>query len=475
MKHCRRCEQDLPLSSFRIGKTAPRVCEPCLSKLIAGAVFTMNATEATSFLARLEAGETLRTIVGGGGNTICSKKAFNKHCELYPEWGAKALGLAERNRKLADKRKGRPDPNLPVRPTNAIEEDIPTFPELKARNFSIPDCAAAEICINCPHPADCATLGECLDKINARAAIPRQEEYMRPAQVAACMSALEGGMSKRWLTGYVKGTKAIVSGNKFEKHCVGYPIWGAWALALIERNRKLADKKKGHRGVREFCHQGHPYVIHGKSYLQKDGRWHRQCLACVSSRHTNPTHTPKPELFVSVKAAIDAGQRVGSFTQKLRKPETFICDFRQLRAIRRLHPELEQKLVANSARPIIIRPAKRRITRTRSFSVNVRSNLRTPTLTGIIAGQPHEIFTAVDRALPRYLDVEARQEAMGDMILAILEQRLTIDDAPRRYREFLKATNRMFPTKYAPPSLDAPAFRGGEIPYIDRVSVGLWS
>lgn len=106
MKHCRRCEQDLPLSSFRTGKTAPRVCESCLSKLITGAVFTMNATEAASSMARLEAGETLRTIVGGGGNTICSKKAFNKYCELNPEWGANVLGLVKRNRMLADKRKG---------------------------------------------------------------------------------------------------------------------------------------------------------------------------------------------------------------------------------------------------------------------------------------------------------------------------------------------------------------------------------
>ncbi|MCK1741262.1 hypothetical protein IVA80_10375 [Bradyrhizobium sp. 139] len=156
----------------------------------------MNATEAASFMTRLEAGETLRTIVGRGGNTICSKKAFDKHCELCPEWGAKALVFAERNRKLADKRKGRPDPNLPVRPANVAEEDIPIFPELQARNFSIPDCAVAEICINCPPPADCATLGECLDTINARAAIPHQEEYMRPAQATACMSALENGMSK---------------------------------------------------------------------------------------------------------------------------------------------------------------------------------------------------------------------------------------------------------------------------------------
>ncbi|MCK1479708.1 hypothetical protein IVB27_34475 [Bradyrhizobium sp. 197] len=99
MKQCRRCEQNLPLSSFRTGKTAPRVCESCLSELIAGAVFTMNATEAVNFMARLEAGEALRTLVGGGGNSICSDKAFRRHCELNPDWGAKALALARANRK----------------------------------------------------------------------------------------------------------------------------------------------------------------------------------------------------------------------------------------------------------------------------------------------------------------------------------------------------------------------------------------
>jgi len=208
---------------------------------------------------RLEAGDTLRTIVGGGKKTICSRKAFHKHCELNPEWGTKALDLAERNRKLADKRKGRSDPNLPVRPTNITEEDIPTFPDLKARNFRIPDCAVIERCMNCPHPADCVAIRECLDMINARAVHPHCTEYMTPAQAAACMSALDDGMSKRLLSGYVKGTKALGSVSKFEKHCAKYPIWGAWALAIIERNRKLADRKKGHRGGREFCSHGCPW------------------------------------------------------------------------------------------------------------------------------------------------------------------------------------------------------------------------
>ena len=182
------------------------------------------------FMRRLVAGHSLRRITSGDkghGPALVTPNRFKRHCELNPEWGAKAMGLAERNRKLADKGKGRSNLNLPVRPTNVEEEDIPRVPDLKARNFSIPDCAAIETCMNCPHPADCVAVGECLDTINARAVIPHQEEYMRPMQATACMSALENGMSKRWLTGYVKGTRAIVSASKFEKHCARYRNWGA--------------------------------------------------------------------------------------------------------------------------------------------------------------------------------------------------------------------------------------------------------
>lgn len=466
MKLCRRCEHNLPLSRFRTGKKAPRVCESCLSKLIAGAVFTMNPTEAASFMARLEAGETLRTIVGGGGNTICSKKAFNKHCDLHPEWGAKALGLAERNRKLADKRKGRPDPNLPVRPANVTEEDIPTFPELKARNFSIPDCAAAKICINCPHPADCATLGECLDTINARAAIPHQEEYMRPAQATACMSALEKGMSKRWLTGYVRGTKAVVSANKFEKHCVGYRNWGTWALALVERNRKLADKKKGHRGGREFCSQGHPYAIYGKSYLQKDGRWHRQCLACVSFRHANPTHTPKPELVEKVRAAVIAGTRVTFLTD--RHSAMFVCDFRQIRAIRRLHHDIAEIIDRNSQQPRFDAPRPAIIRAT---------NLREPTLTGVIAAQSDPLFTLADQVISRNLPPHIRRPAVSSLAAALWLKEVTAEDAAQVAKMFVKAAWKEDGVDRRFISLDAPAFREGNVPLIERISErqGLWT
>ncbi|WP_143274185.1 hypothetical protein [Bradyrhizobium canariense] len=466
MKHCRRCEQDLPFSSFRTGKKAPRVCESCLSKLIAGAVFTMNAKEAMAFMARLEAGETLRTIVGGGGNTICSKKAFRKHCELYPEWGTKAACLAQRNRKLADKRKGRSNPNLPVRPKSVTEQEIATFPELRARNFGVSACAAVKACSNCPHPADCAAVGECLDTINARAAIPHQEKYMRPAQAAACMSALENGMSKRWLTGYVKGTKAIASANKFEKHCDKYRNWGAWALALVERNRKLADKKKGHRGGREFCSHGHSFAVHGKSYLQADGRWHRQCLACVSFRHSNPTHTPKPELVEKVRAAVIAGTRVTALSD--RHSETFVCDFRQMKAIRRLHNDIAEMIDRNSHQPRFVAPRAAIIRAT---------NLREPTLTGVIAAPADPLFTLADQVIPRNLPPHIRRPAVSSLAAALWLKEVAPEDAGRVAKMFVNAAWKEDAVDRRFISLDAPAFRDGSVPLIERISErqGIWA
>jgi hypothetical protein len=353
-----------------------------------------------------------------------------------------------------------------VRPTNAEEENIPTFPELEARNFSIPDGAAIEICMNCPHPADCAAVGECLDIINARAIIPHQEEYMRPAQAAACISALEKGMSKRWLTGYVKRTKAIVSVGKFEKHCARYRNWGAWALALVERNRKLADRKKGHRGGLEFCAHGHSYAIHGKSYLQKDGRWHRQCLVCVSLRHSNPTHTPKPELVEKVRAAVIAGTRVSVLTN--RHSGSFVCDFRQIRAIRRFHQDIAEMIDRNSQRPrlLVSRPAIIRST-----------NLREPTLTGIIAAPADPFFTLADQTVSRRMPMHIRRDAVVMLATALWLGEVRPEDVGQASKMFIRAAWKEDSVDRRLVSLDQPAFRDSATPLIERIgeSQGLWA
>ncbi|PDT68507.1 hypothetical protein CO675_39175 [Bradyrhizobium sp. C9] len=65
----------------------------------------MNSTEAAILLERLEAGETLR-ILTSHRDSICSRKAFLRHCEQHPEWGKKAQALADRNALIAFNRRG---------------------------------------------------------------------------------------------------------------------------------------------------------------------------------------------------------------------------------------------------------------------------------------------------------------------------------------------------------------------------------
>ncbi|MGL9621569.1 hypothetical protein QRQ56_26495 [Bradyrhizobium sp. U531] len=88
MQQCRRCEQNLPLSSFGYGgrSRARKFCHGCFSAIVNGEVFTMNSTEAGTFMVRLEAGHSLRMLTGGADEPpICSADAFRRHCELHPE------------------------------------------------------------------------------------------------------------------------------------------------------------------------------------------------------------------------------------------------------------------------------------------------------------------------------------------------------------------------------------------------------
>jgi hypothetical protein len=76
--------------------------------------------------------------------------------------------------------------------------------------------------------------------------------------------------------------------------------------------------------------------------------------------------------------------------------------------------------------------------------------------------------------VPLYLDPVRRQEIISEMVMAHLEGRLELEDAPRRCREFLRAVDRQFPTKYAPRSLDEPIFDDGSTTLGDTITTGLW-
>jgi hypothetical protein len=58
---------------------------------------------AIEFMAKLQAGSTVRKLTGGGkvlGPAFVSYERFKKHCELHPEWATKARGISDINSRI---------------------------------------------------------------------------------------------------------------------------------------------------------------------------------------------------------------------------------------------------------------------------------------------------------------------------------------------------------------------------------------
>src|SRR5258705_1833381 len=101
---CAECPH--PTDCLKVGK--------CLDDLNTPAILAnrfparMTPSQANEFMAALRAGKTIRRITNGGkiGRVIATLTKFQKHCQLYPEWGLEARRLAAANAKAADKLKG---------------------------------------------------------------------------------------------------------------------------------------------------------------------------------------------------------------------------------------------------------------------------------------------------------------------------------------------------------------------------------
>lgn len=244
-----------------------------------------------------------------------------------------------------------------------------------------------------------------------------------------------------------------------------------WWAEVIRKSRAntTARKVKTCREkmmARTHCRKGHLFTPETSVVRTlKNGQWKvRRCLIC--ERGYEHTRKYKADEIATVIERAKAGASMYKLTSY--RSDQRVMALGSLKNAMRDNPQLDAVL-----RPLFLTNRLH----TRPKLITRKPIIRGPTLTGIIAGPSHEIFTAVDRAVPRHLDYHTRKDVMGDMMLAIIEGHLSIEDAPRRYREFLRGTNRMFPTRYAPVSLDAPAFRDSATPLIERVSEsqGLWS
>ncbi|SFO74646.1 hypothetical protein SAMN05216330_104473 [Bradyrhizobium sp. Ghvi] len=252
-----------------------------------------------------------------------------------------------------------------------------------------------------------------------------------------------------------------------------------WADALLRsaENARQAKIRAAHRNMmlRTHCKRGHELtaqtcrIITVKHHVQTHGTWqHRECQIC--RREFNKTSKFTAEQINALVKGAKAGLTISQLTN-YRYPGTRVMRVNQYNTAMRADPQLAATLEPIFAKN---RSVALRLAHPRKLIVPRRIDSG-PALTGIIAGPSNEIFTAVNRAVPRHLDFETRKEVMSEMMLAILEGTLAIEDAPQRWREFSRAAYRMFPTKYGPVSLDAPAFHDSDTPLIERISVGLWS
>jgi hypothetical protein len=102
----------------------------------------------------------------------------------------------------------------------------------------------------------------------------------------------------------------------------------------------------------------------------------------------------------------------------------------------------------------------------------ITTNVRMPTLTGCIAAQPDETFSAVDAAVSHRLPHHIRDDVMGRLILDILEGRVDVSQAAKYAQVYTRqAYNQM---NYGPLSLDARLFEDGSTTRGDTITRGLW-
>ncbi|MBB4378218.1 hypothetical protein GGD61_002868 [Bradyrhizobium sp. SBR1B] len=194
-------------------------------------------------------------------------------------------------------------------------------------------------------------------------------------------------------------------------------------------------------------------IRHGKR-----GRWlARQCLACRYQSMKKSSYTAE-----DVKAAIQGAQAGFTMAQltSYRHPNTRVIRQNQLMTAMQDKPKL-----ASALRPLF---ARNRIT-------NHKIQMQRLSPRGIFAPSSDVILRSVEAVVPQGLTYHQRQEIIGEMVFAVMEGRLDLNDLRIRYPEFARGADRMFPTKYAPPSLDAPAFRDGASPLIETITRGLWT
>lgn len=356
------------------------------------------------------------------------------------------------------------------------------------------------------------------------------------------MLRLEAGESLAMIVGKVaRANGNLIPKNAFEKHCLIHVRWGKKAMALAKANasKRIGDAARKMFAAITHCRNGHEFtpentrMDRGKWRIcltcqrinQKKGRWTPEQLATVVDCITNKGMTmaevcnrrgdrPRmikfealalalkqdPELNELVRrhSALNYEAKQRAIHGRWDSKASGFMSASEISALITEHPEWTSKQAAEATgrdvryiyslanakglkltRIVSPRaPARPKlIARPKSLVVN-----RGPALTGVIAGQPNEIFTTINEVVPRHIEFERRKMVISDMIAAVLEGELSLSDAKGAYPRFLSASYREYAFKafgslQAPVSLNYPISFEGKTSLIEQLpsESGLYS
>lgn len=206
------------------------------------------------------------------------------------------------------------------------------------------------------------------------------------------------------------------------------------------------------RPLRTHCRHGHS-LVDAKTKIDSAGYKYRECLTCSRGWHAKAR--AKPGQIEKVKAVIGSG---ASLVEALCRRKIMSAD--AFYAERRRDPTLDlfvrQALIGINSRTQQIRKRKTAILRVRTREQNFTQDY-------------YRIRAMLPAAFP------GRDDVVQSIFEEILAKTLRMEDVPARLAALKREHNRMFPTTFAPRSLDAPAWRDSPTPLIETISEGMWS
>jgi hypothetical protein len=240
--------------------------------------------------------------------------------------------------------------------------------------------------------------------------------------------------------------------GRLKSYCAANPEYGREALPLMEANTKAAWLRKGaHIRDKTHCISGHSFAEHGRVAIHKGWKT-RQCRACEVMRYRRGD-VIKAAVLEKVTTRLIAGSSIGGFT----KPGSgYLVRFSTLARYRRENSEFD-RFVVDASKDNNSKGQKLRWQRIHNSAVRDQNN----------------DYYKIRAMLPA--NFPDKDDVLNSIFVDLLTGSLHRKDVAARVASYIIAHNRMFPTKYAMRSLDAPLYNDGMMTLGDTITRGLWN